>query len=214
MSDVDYLIDPDNPIVFENHFDLVQMPLYTGRTVIEVHQRLQCADPPFWAFVWPGGQALARYTLDNPEIVRGKNVLDIGPGVGINSIAAARAGAASVTAVDIEPMSADLTTLNAEINSQGNKVVSFSRHVGENELSSWDVILMGDCFYDGEASYELNQLVDAAVDLGIPFYTGDPKREHFPIRRARYLEQYGVPGTWALEGKATTTAYVFELGHI
>ncbi len=209
MGDLDYLTE----FCTEQHFDFINMPLFAGSTVIEVHQFLQCVDPPFWAFVWPGGQALAQYTMTT-DLVRGKHVLDIGPGVGVNSIAAARGGAASVTAVDIEPMSADLTELNAQINGYSDIITTAARHVGNDELRSYDVILMGDCFYDGEASYELNKLVDVAVDLGIPFYTGDPKREHFPIRRATYLEQYGIPNMATLEGKATVTAYVFELGHI
>lgn len=209
MSNLDYLLD----FTVEKHFDFVEMPLRVGTSVIETHQYLQCQDPPFWAFVWPGGQALARYTLDHPEIVRGKNVLEIGPGTGINSIAAARSGAAQVRAVDIESKSADLTSLNAQMNG-ARQIFTYDYHVSHDELSHYDVILMGDCFYDGEAAYELNKLVDAAVELGVPFYTGDPKREHFPARRATYLEQYGIPDMLALEGKQTVTAYVFELGHI
>src|SRR5580692_869145 len=72
--------------------------------------------PPFWAFAWAGGQALARYLLDHPETVAGKEVLDICSGSGIVAIAAAKAGAAKVVAAEIDPFAATAIALNTALN--------------------------------------------------------------------------------------------------
>jgi len=104
-------------------------------------------EPPFWAFAWPGGQALARYVLDNLNIVMGRHVLDISTGSGIVAIAAAKFGAATVTANDVDPLSLAAVALNAELsdvtlttNGQDLTDVPFPQE--------WNVVLAGDVFYD------------------------------------------------------------------
>ena len=110
-------------------------------------------EPPFWAFAWPGGQALARYVMDNAEIVAGRRVLDIATGSGLVAIAAAKAGAASVTANDIDPISLAAVALNAKLNgvavtTSGDDLTCLP--TTEDWPEDWDVVLAGDVFYDRE----------------------------------------------------------------
>ena len=101
-----------------------EIRLYQASEPIGVWQRTELAagrtglDPPFWAFAWAGGQALARYLLDHPETVKGRRVIDIASGSGLVAIAAARAGAAAVTAYDIDPLAAAAITVNADANGE------------------------------------------------------------------------------------------------
>src|SRR3954453_8262693 len=101
--------------------------------------------PPLWAFAWAGGQALARYVLDNPDLVRGKRVLDFASGSGLVAIAAAKAGAAEVTAADIDPFCATAIRLNSEANGVG---VGFLGTDCVGTDAGCDVVLAGDVFYD------------------------------------------------------------------
>ena len=99
-----------------------EIRLHQATEPIGVWQRTELAagrtglDPPFWAFAWAGGQALARYLLDHPEVVKDRRVIDIASGSGLVAIAAARAGAAAVTAYDIDPLAAAAITMNADAN--------------------------------------------------------------------------------------------------
>jgi predicted nicotinamide N-methyase len=121
--------------------------------------------PPYWAFCWIGGQALARYLLDHPEEVRGRHVVDFGAGSGIAGIAAARAGARSVTAVDTDPAALCACAANARLNSV------------EIELASalperWDLLLAADVLYDADARARLREPIAAGARILI----GDPER--------------------------------------
>src|SRR5690606_30886647 len=101
--------------------------------------------PPFWAFAWAGGQGLARYVLDHPQLVAGKRVLDFASGSGLVGIAAARAGAAQVLATDIDAFCAAAIRLNAAANTVA---VAFGAADVIGEAGGWDVVLAGDVFYD------------------------------------------------------------------
>lgn len=102
--------------------------------------------PPFWAFAWAGGQALARYILDNPEIVRGRRVLDFGSGSGLIAIAAMKAGAALALAADIDVFAAAAIALNAETNDV--VITATTEDLVGAENRGWDIILVGDMCYE------------------------------------------------------------------
>lgn len=153
-------------------------------------------DPPFWAFAWAGGQALARYVLDHPETVRGKSVLDVASGSGIVAIAAMKAGASSAVAADIDEFAADAAMLNAEIN--GVALATRS----DNPLLSMpteDIILVGDLFYDREIATTLLAWLKQAKARGAHVIVGDPKRYYFPRDEFTLLQEYEVAVTRALE---------------
>jgi predicted nicotinamide N-methyase len=146
---------------------------------------------PYWADAWMGGQAVARYILDRPHLVAGKRVLDVASGSGLAAIAAAVAGAATVTANDIDPYALEAITLNASANSVA---VSAS---GDDALSGdggdADVILAGDVFYEPEMTGRMVGLMDRATARGALVLVGDPGRDHLPRPHLRVIASYPVP---------------------
>lgn len=128
---------------------------------------------PYWAFAWSGGQALARYILDNPEIVAGKRVLDFGAGSGLVAIAAAKAGAGSVTAADIDPVAAQAMLLNRERNK-----VDFTIETADpiGTRGDWDMLLVGDVCYDREIADRLLPWLSSETERGCEVLIGDPGR--------------------------------------
>jgi len=108
--------------------------------------------PPFWAFAWAGGQALARYILDNPDIVNGCSVLDFGAGSGIVGLAAAKANASSVLCADIDAFACEAMKLNSQVNGVSLQVTSDDL-IGVTDRG-WDVVLVGDMCYEGPSPKE------------------------------------------------------------
>jgi predicted nicotinamide N-methyase len=154
--------------------------------------------PPFWAFAWAGGQALARHVLDHPTIVAGKGVVDFASGSGIVGIAAARAGAARVLAADIDPFCGAALALNAQAN---GVAVEFT---GEDLLDApppaWaDVILAGDICYEKPLADRVMSWLGAAKAGGATVLIGDPGRSYFPREGLVKLAEYQVPTTRELE---------------
>lgn len=152
--------------------------------------------PPFWAFAWAGGQGLARYVLDHPETVRGSRVVDFATGSGLVAIAAAKAGAAQVLAVDIDPWTASAVRLNAAANGVS---VDFSSDNLVGTLPGADVLLAGDVFYDRDFAAELTGWFRQLVAAGKDVIVGDPGRYYLPKERLEALATYQVPVTRALE---------------
>ena len=161
--------------------------------------------PPYWAFAWAGGQALARYVLDNPAIVTGKLVLDIGAGSGLVAIAAAKAGAASVLAADIDAFSCAAIGLNAAAN-RCSVSVTQDDLIGTNH--GWDVILVGDLFYERPLA---ERLLAWLMPLGVPALLGDPGRNYFPKERVERLATYTVPTSRDLEDREIRETGVYRL---
>jgi predicted nicotinamide N-methyase len=157
--------------------------------------------PPFWAFVWPGGQALARYVLDHPAVVRGKRVLDLAAGSGVAAIAAVRAGAASVTFSDTDPAAAAAVVRNAAANG-----VTIGAGTGVPE-----VLLAGDAFYSARVAREMTALLLAAQRNETRILVGDPGRGYFPDRLFDRLAEYPVPVSAALEDAETLVTAVWEM---
>ena len=152
--------------------------------------------PPFWAFAWAGGQALARYLLDNAGVVAGRRVLDFGSGSGLVAIAAARAGAAAVDASDIEPFAIAAIGLNAAVN--GVAVAARETDlVGADE--GWDVVLAGDIHYERDTAERVTAWLAALQARGARVLVGDPGRSYLPKDRLEAVATYEVPVTRALE---------------
>jgi len=162
---------------------------------------------PFWAFAWAGGQALARYVLDHPAVVAGREVLDLASGSGLVAIAAARAGAAHVTAVDIDPLAIAAITTNAHANNV--TVTTLAADVLDEPAIDADVVLAGDVCYDrAMAARVLPFLTRAARHATV--LVGDPGRAHFPRTGYTALARYEVPVTGNLEANDTTPTTVWQ----
>jgi predicted nicotinamide N-methyase len=172
--------------------------------------------PPYWAFAWAGGQALARYVLDHPEIVHGKRVLDIGAGSGLVGLAAVRAGAASVLAADIDAFACAAIRLNAAANSCD---IAVTQEDLIGAPVAWDVILVGDLFYERPlAERLLAWLKPLGKSLGKPLgataLLGDPGRNYFPKGGVEKLASYTVPTTRDLEDREIRETGVYTLERI
>jgi predicted nicotinamide N-methyase len=153
--------------------------------------------PPFWAFAWAGGQGLARYVLDNPATVECRRVIDFATGSGLVAIAAAKAGAASVLATDIDPFCAEAVALNAELN--GVDIIFDCRDLIGDETLEADILLAGDVFFDREMSSEIVPWFETLAARGIDILVGDPGRSYLPRERLSFIAEYEVPVTRALE---------------
>jgi len=153
--------------------------------------------PPYWAFAWAGGQALARYVLDNAVLVAGKSVLDLGSGSGLSALAAARARAARVLAADIDQFALAAITLNAGEN--GLAVTTTSDDLLARSPTPFDVVLVGDLFYERHLSERVLAFCDAAKAQGALVLVGDPQRNYFPRDRFTCVGRYEVPVTRELE---------------
>ncbi|MEC9343972.1 MAG: methyltransferase [Pseudomonadota bacterium] len=160
--------------------------------------------PPFWAFAWAGGQGLARHVLDHPDCVRGRKVLDLATGSGLVAIAAAMAGAASVTANDIDPFAESAVALNRDLNRKGIDrtlpVFDGRDLVGNAALADrFDMVLAGDVFYDRAFAAALTPWLDALASRGCEVLIGDPGRTYLPMDRLEALGVHEVNVSRALE---------------
>jgi len=165
--------------------------------------------PPFWAFAWAGGQGLARFILDHPEIVRDRVVLDFASGSGLVGIAALKAGAKTLTAADIDPFCAAAIALNAEANGVTLDAVIVNL-IGCDE--GWDVVLAGDVFYDQAFAQRLMPWFEQLAARGATVLVGDPGRSYLPKERLRACATYEVPVTRALEDAEVKRTTVWALG--
>ena len=159
-------------------------------------------DPPFWAAAWPGGQALARHVLDRPDLVAGRSVLDLGSGSGLVAVAAALAGAARVTASDVDPFSHAAIAVNAEGN--GIPPVEVLGDVLGEEPPVVDVVLAGDVCYDRVLSERVLPWLEAARARGAEVFLGDPGRPYVPVDRLERVATFDVPDTEGPQVRRTT----------
>lgn len=163
--------------------------------------------PPFWAFAWAGGQALARYLMDNPGIVAGKSVLDFACGCAIAGIGAAKAGAARVEASEIDPFAVEAARMNAGLN-------DVEIHAEETDLvgidRGWDVVLAGDVFYEGPGAARIGAWLEALAARGAAVLIGDPGRTFLPKDRLEPLARYDTPVRRDLEDRDVRLARVWR----
>lgn len=165
--------------------------------------------PPYWAFAWAGGQALARYVLDNPESVAGKRVIDFAAGSGLVAVAAARAGAAHVAANDIDAFSHASMTLNAEANDLPIEILT--EDIIGDPLDGFDIILAADICYEQPTSGRVEAWFRELAASGRPVLMGDPGRNFRPSERMEKLAHYAVPTTRELEDNDVRSTDVWRI---
>ncbi|MCC7266543.1 MAG: methyltransferase [Caulobacteraceae bacterium] len=165
--------------------------------------------PPFWAFAWAGGQALARYLLDHPQTVAGKRVVDFASGSGLVAIAAMKAGAAEVLAADIDPFCGAALALNAEAN--GVEASFTDRDLLDAAPPAADLILAGDICYEKPLAERVMAWLRQARTAGSEVLIGDPGRTYFPKTGLEQLAEYQVPTTRELEDMEVKRTRVWRL---
>ena len=165
--------------------------------------------PPYWAFAWAGGQALARHVLDHPALVQGRRVLDFGAGSGLLALAAAKAGAAHVTAAEIDPFAAAAIALNAAIN--GLAVAVESADVIGRWPVPWQTVLVGDMCYERPLAERLTAWLRRLASGDVLVLLGDPGRTYLPKHGLEALGRYTVPTPLDLEDRETREGVVWRL---
>ena len=164
-------------------------------------------EPPYWAFAWAGGQALAHHLLITPETVAGKRVLDFGAGSGLVALAAARAGA-KAEAAELDPVAVAVIRLNAALN--GLEIaVSTGDVIGHD--GGWDVVLAGDMFYERKLAAAALPWLRQLVKRGALVLLGDPGRAYLPETGLTEVARYTVPTTRELEDRETRDGKIWRL---
>jgi predicted nicotinamide N-methyase len=193
-----------------------EIRLHTATELVPLWRKTSIWDPgvslavPFWCVPWAGGQALARWILENPDAVRGARVLDFGTGSGLLAIAAAKAGAAAVRAVDVDPLAVAACALNAEVNGVAIEVTCEDL-VGCDVVDvRADVVLAGDVWYELGPSARFAKWLRSLAEGGTRVITGDPGRAYLPSN-TRELATYDVPTSVELESAASRVARVLEI---
>lgn len=164
--------------------------------------------PPYWAFAWAGGQALARYMLDRPEVVAGKSVLDFASGSGLVGIAALKSGAATAVASDIDAFALAAIAMNAAENGVALAATGVDL-IGRDE--AWQTILVGDAFYEKPLADRLLPWLRSLLRRGATVIVGDPGRSYLPQTGLSLCASYEVPVTRALEDAEVKRTRVWEL---
>lgn len=156
--------------------------------------RLAAADAafgsPYWAYHWAGGLALARHVLDNVGVVAGRRVLDLGAGSGLVAIAAAKAGAAMVTAAEVDPYAVAALRLNVALNAVSVAVIEGD--LLDGDPPEVDIVLVGDLFYAADLAVRVTGFLERCVARGIEALVGDPWRAPLPTDRLREVARYEV----------------------
>lgn len=165
--------------------------------------------PPFWAFAWAGGQALARYVLDNTRYVKGKRVVDMASGSGLVAIAAMKAGAASVRAADIDPFAVAAIDLNAALNQV--EVAATADDLLQSTCEHVDVILVGDLFYEKAIASRCYDWLLNHQKRGVAILIGDPGRSYLPKDKLTKTTEYNVPVTRDLEDAEIKRTAVWKI---
>jgi predicted nicotinamide N-methyase len=167
--------------------------------------------PPYWGLAWSGGQAIARYVLDHPELVRAKHVLDFAAGSGIAAIAAAQSGAKRVSASDIDELAGAAINLNAKLN--GVDIAVFTENfIGRDDV--WDVILAGDICYEKPLAEDAVRWLRTLVRRGAVVLVGDPGRDYLPLHGLLRCADYEieVPKSLATQVGRIATVWRVESG--
>src|SRR5262245_11081657 len=177
----------------------------------KTEEELQASNvpPPYWAFAWAGGQALARYILDHASLVTGRHVLDLGSGSGLAAIAAAKAGAAAVRAAEIDAFAIAAISLNAAAN--GVAVMTTERDLLADAQVPAEVLLVGDLFYERALAERTLTYCEQARARQALVLVGDPQRSYFPRDRFAPLAEYAVPVTRELEDAEIKRTAVWRL---
>jgi predicted nicotinamide N-methyase len=212
ISDIPAFIRENTRILAPSHVPELQLHLADDAVALWEMTEEQLGElglpPPFWAFAWAGGQALARYVLDHPEIVRGKSVLDVASGSGLVAIAAMKASAASALAVDIDAFAAHAAQLNSALN---DVTVETSDADPVGQPTNAEIILVGDLFYDRDLAPRVLEWLIAQQNAGKTVLIGDPGRTYLPRDKLEQIAAYDIPVTRALEDAEVKRAAVWRL---
>jgi predicted nicotinamide N-methyase len=165
--------------------------------------------PPYWAFAWAGGQALARYVLDHPELVRDRRVVDLATGSGLCAIAATLAGARELLAIDIDPWAREAVALNASAN--GVHIPFAGDDPLDTEPPDTDVILAGDIGYEWALAERGVTWLRRAASKGVEVLVGDPERHHLPHEGLHEACVYEVPTTNDLEQAPSKRTTIYRV---
>jgi predicted nicotinamide N-methyase len=197
---------------------LPEIRLYQAGDPISMWQRTEQEagrddlDPPFWAFPWAGGQALARYVLDHPDTVQGRQVIDVASGSGLVAIAAARAGARAVTAYDIDPLAVAAIGLNAAANGVAVRAVCADILDADGPPAPGaDLVVVADAFYERDLASQVTTFLERCHAGGTSVLVGDLGRRYLPYSRLAALESYDIPGLGALESRDVVRTTVWTL---
>jgi predicted nicotinamide N-methyase len=175
----------------------------------ELWQRTERDEPPFWAYPWAGGQALARHLLDHPALVAGRRVLDVASGSGLVAIAAARAGAGRVVAGDIDPHAVAAIAINASAN--GVVIDARAFDLAADGPGDAEVVLAGDVFYQRELAELALRFLRAAAADGADVLVADPGRAFVPADSLTALALYQVPVLTTIEDAPVKSVTVYRL---
>jgi predicted nicotinamide N-methyase len=167
-------------------------------------------DPPFWAFAWAGGQALARHVLDRPEIVRGRRVLDFGAGSGLLAIAAALCGAERVRAAEIDPIACTAIRLNAALNGVADAIEILEDDIIDRDPAV-DLVLVGDMCYERPLADRLVRWLRTEAGRGVTVLLGDPGRTYRPTQGLVEVARHKVPTSLELEDRTEREGIVWRL---
>lgn len=210
----------DNPQAFiREHTEVLSPPLvpeiklHLATETVDIWEQTEEAlgemglPPPFWAFAWAGGQALARYCLDNPDIVRGKRVLDFAAGGAVSGIAAKLCGADRVVASELDAFAVEACRANAALN-EAPLATELGDVVGR--FDEWDVIIAGDVFYEDAGARHIGSWLEENARRGTRVLIGDPGRSFLPREKLDCLAEYTVPVTRDLEDREVRYAKVWS----
>ncbi len=164
--------------------------------------------PPYWAFAWPGGQAVARHVLDNPRLVAGRRVLDLAAGCGVAAVAAAMLGARA-SASEIDRFALAAIGLNAALN--GVEVSPIDRDVLDDLPGDWDTVLAGDLCYERPMADRVASWIKAQARAGVTVLMGDPGRAYKPADGLAEVARYVVPTSKDLEDRETRETIVWRV---
>lgn len=211
MNPKEFILTNTSP---KSCLNLTDIKLYQTNEVHELWHKTQDEmdllgmAPPFWAFPWAGGEGLARYILENPHEVLGKNVLDFASGSGLVAIAAKKAGARSVIANDIDPLAIEAVKLNAALN---NVVIET---LGNNIVDSdnlWDVVLAGDIFYEKAMAETIMEWFYKLSQQGAKILAGDPGRAYVPRDKMVEKACYRIVTSTAIEDVEFKNTKIFQV---
>jgi predicted nicotinamide N-methyase len=188
--------------------------LYTGEDAYAVWEITTLGDDeppvPYWSFPWAGGQALARYLLDNPSLVSGRRILDLAAGSGLVAIASLRAGAAHAVANDVDPFAAAAQDLNGRANGVQLDIRTEDLLDGDPRDAGVDVVLAGDVCYEQELATRIVDYLRRAAAGGALVLLADPGRTYVPRSGLERVAEYDVPTTLALEGTASKRTTIWR----
>jgi predicted nicotinamide N-methyase len=211
------------PVAYVPEVSIFQAPAGTGLWDATDGAYHSDRPPPFWAYPWAGGQALARYVLDHPDVVADRTVLDLGAGSGLVALAAAYGGAAAVRAVEVDPAAIDAIRRNvaalAKPGAHGIRINAVladlladpTADMATEAVVEVDVVLAGDVFYTERMRDRSMRFLRRAERLGIRVLVGDGGRGFLPVDRFDVLASYEVPTPVAIEGADRTIATVWQL---